>query len=167
MKKNLAFLTIKFVMPMDYHWEIVTWQIYSATIALPQSHRGKEVDMVDSIKKRINLPVNQGGHTDCSALQRKVSEASFSFQGKSIKSQKFIICLFTRGWYLTSLPPPVKEACLDPGWAGTSMLAMRLVDQVLPLAQALIFHCLPENFFFKKFRNLLIWKNTLRELTYR
>ena len=50
----------------------------------------------------------------------------------------------------------VKEACLDPGWAGTSMLAMRLVDQVLPLAQALIFHCLPENFFFKKFRNLLI-----------
>ena len=54
--------------------------------------------MVDSIKKRINLPVNQGGHTDCStALQRKVSEASFSFQGKSIKSQKLIICLLTRG----------------------------------------------------------------------
>ena len=27
----------------------------------------------------------------------------------------------------------VKEACLDPGLAGTSMLAMRLVEQVFPL----------------------------------
>ena len=40
------------------------------------------------------------------SLQQKVSEASFSFQGKSSKCQRFIICLFIRGWYLTSLPPP-------------------------------------------------------------
>ena len=40
------------------------------------------------------------------SLQQKVSEASSSFQGKSIKCQRFIICHFIRGWYLTSLPPP-------------------------------------------------------------
>ena len=48
------------------------------------------------------------------SLQQKVSEASFSFQGKSIKSQRFIICLFSSGWYLTSFPPP-PPASTAPG----------------------------------------------------
>ena len=53
--------------------------------------------------KRINLPVNQGPATQAASHP---SDCSALHQGKSIKSQKFIICLFIRGWYLTSFPPP-------------------------------------------------------------
>ena len=39
------------------------------------SHRGKEVDMVDYIKKRINLPVNQGPHRlQCPCNKRWVKQ---------------------------------------------------------------------------------------------
>ena len=49
------------------------------------------------------------------SLQQKVSEASSSFQGKSIKCQRFIICHFIRGWYLTSFPPPAPG--FHPSWS--------------------------------------------------
>ena len=65
------------------------------------SHKGKEVDMVDSIKKEYKLTCKSGATQTAVSLQQMVSEASISFQGKSIKSQRFIICLFSRGWYLT------------------------------------------------------------------
>ena len=103
------------------------------------SHKGKEVDMVDSIKKEYKLTCKSGATQTAVSLQQMVSEASISFQGKSIKSQRFIICLFSRGWYLTC-------------WQSSRFSSLRCYEITSCIQQPPCSH--PGTIFFKEFSKI-------------